>query len=193
MKDNSAEFGLSVNLSKTKVMLIGNHDSSIAPSTDEVPIKIVPSRVFERVISNDGSDMPALLDRIGKAWGAFEKKKDLITSKRLPMKSKRQIYETYILPVVMYATETMTWSNDMLNKLRGFNNHIMRWMCGTKLCDKQPIATLHRRTGVHDITNTVKARKLQWFGHVKRSNLMVKTTIKGHIEGKRRRGRPSRR
>ena len=61
--------------------------------------------------------MPALEDRIGKAWGAFEKKKDIMTSRHISMKTKRHTYETYILPVVSYATETMTWTKQMIKKI----------------------------------------------------------------------------
>ena len=47
--------------------------------------------VFEylgRVLSNDGDDSKAVGSRIGKAWGAFEKKKYIITDKRLPVSRK---------------------------------------------------------------------------------------------------------
>ena len=109
------------------------------------------------------------------------------------MKSKRQIYETYILPVVLYATETMTWSKDMLDKIDVFNNHIMRWMCGARLRDKKSISTLRASTGVKPIIPMIKARKLKWYGHIKRSDLLVKVTLEGLVAGKRKRGRPSRR
>ena len=194
LKENLAEFRLGINLSKTKVMLIGEHDPNHIPMIENEAIDIVTKfEYLGRVISNDGSDMPALRDRIGKAWGAFEKKKELMTSKHLSMKSKRHTFETYILPVVMYATETMTWTNEMLQKLRVFNNHIMRWMCGAKLRDKQSIATLHQKTGIKDIIPKVKARKLRWYGHIKRSNFPVKVTLEGMVEGKRKQGRTSRR
>ena len=40
----------------------------------------------------------------------------------------------------------------------------------------------------------MKAKKMCWFGHVKGSDLPIRTTIEGMIEGKcHRRGRPRRR
>ena len=162
LKQNSSEFGLNINMSKTKVMLIGEHDSNLIPTIDNESIEIASKfEYLGRVLSNDGSDMPALVNRIGKAWGAFEKKKELMTSKHLSMRSKKQTYETYILPVAMYATETMTWTQEMLNKIDVFNNHIMRWMCGAKLRDKKSIASLRQRTQVKPIIPTIKARKTQ--------------------------------
>ena len=194
IRQNSAEFGLGINMTKTEVMLIGTHDLEVSPEIDGTPLKIVDTfEYLGRILSRDGSDKLALNDRIGKAWGAFEKQKDLITSKHLSMKSKRDIYETYILPVVLYATETMTWSKDMLDKIDVFNNHIMRWMCGARLRDKKSISTLRASTGVKPIIPMIKARKLQWYGHIKRSDLLVKVTLEGLVAGKRKRGRPSRR
>ena len=137
--------------------------------------------------------MPALLDRIGKAWGAFQKKKELLTSKHLSMKSKRQIYETYILPVAMHASETMTWNNAMLQKIDVFNNHVMRWMLGVRLRDKTSIAQLRKATRVKPILPAIKSRKLAWFGHIKRSTLPVRTTFEGLVEGRIKQGRPRRR
>ena len=127
-----------------------------------------------RILSKDGSDMPALEDRIGKAWGAFEKKKDIMTSRHISMKTKRHTYETYILPVVSY-------------------NHIMRWMCGAKLRDKQSIVSLHSKTNVKDIVPIIKLKKLQRFGHLKPSSQQVKVKFEGLVEGKRKQGRPGRR
>ena len=194
LKENSAEFGLNINLSKTKVMLIGKHNSNDTVTIGGEAIKVVDKfEYLGRVLSKSGSDMPALEDRIGKAWGAFEKKKDIITSKHISMKTKRHTYETYILPVVTYATETMTWTKQMMKKIKVFNNHIMRWMCGARLRDKQSIESLHLKTRVKDIIPTIKLKKLQWFGHLKRSSQQVKITFEGLVEGKRKQGRPSRR
>ena len=167
LKENSAEFGLNINLSKTKVMLIGKHNSNDTVTIGGEAIKVVDKfEYLGRVLSKSGSDMPALEDRIGKAWGAFEKKKDIITSKHISMKTKRHTYETYILPVVTYATETMTWTKQMMKKIKVFNNHIMRWMCGARLQDKQSIESLHLKSRVKDIIVTIKLKKLQLFGHL---------------------------
>ncbi len=48
-----------------------------------------------------------------------------MTNKYISLKRKRTIYETYILPVVLYSTETMIWKKAMRNRIETFNNHIM--------------------------------------------------------------------
>ena len=78
-------------------MLIGTHDSGDTVTIGGETIEVVDQFEYLGIIlSKDGSDMPALEDRIGQAWGAFEKKKDIMTSIHISMKTKRHMYETYV-------------------------------------------------------------------------------------------------
>ena len=43
------------------------------------------------------------------------------------------------------------------------------------------------------LLNTVKARKLSYFGHIKRHDSLEKHILEAKLEGKRRRGRPTKR
>ena len=190
---NALAFGLSINVKKTKVMFIGNHDNTYVTISG---IKVDVVEEFEylgRILSNDGDDSKAVGSRIGKAWGAFEKKKYIITDKRLPVSRKVTVYEDYILPVVLYASETIVWTKKNLSKMEVFQNHIMRWITGHRLQDKISIDKLRRKTKLHPMCKSIKKQKLRWFGHMKRSSLPVRDTFEGLIEGSRRRGRPSRR
>ena len=72
----------------------------------------------------------------------------------------------------------------MLERINVFNNHIMRWMCGARLRDKNSIAILRANTGVKPIIPIIKARKVKWYGHIKRSDLLVKVTLEGMVAGK---------
>ena len=81
----------------------------------------------------------------------------------------------------------------MIQKLQKFENSAMRWMANKRLISRTSIARLYEMCGLKNIVGLVKAKKASWYGHVKRSNLPVRVTIEGLIEGKRRRGRPKRR
>ena len=76
---------------------------------------------LESVLSNDGDDSKAVGSRIGKAWGSLEKKKYLITDKRLPVSREVTVYEEYILPVILYASETIVWTKKYLKKMEVFS------------------------------------------------------------------------
>ena len=43
-----------------------------------------------------------------------------------------------------------------------------------------------------ELLNTVKSRKLKYFGHIKRHSTICKVILEGDVEGKRHRGRPPR-
>ena len=76
LKINSVEFGLNINLSKTKVMLIGTHDSGDTVTIGGEAIEVVDQfEYLGRTLSKDGSDIPVLEDRIGKSWGASRRRK----------------------------------------------------------------------------------------------------------------------
>ena len=67
-------------------------------------------------------------------------------------------------------------------------------MCGIKLSERVPISTLRTKTNIQkDITEIIKLRKLQWYGHLKRSNLPLRVITEGITSGRRKRGRPARR
>ena len=40
-----------------------------------------------------------------------------------------------------------------------------------------------------ELVETVKTRKMRYFGHIRRHNTMLKTVMEGKIEGKRPQGR----
>ena len=51
-------------------------------------------------------------------------------------------------------------------------------------------AKIQQAIGPHgDHLNTVKRRKLQWYGHVSRSSGLAKTILQGTVKGGRRQGR----
>ena len=190
----AGEFGLTINIKKTKVMFVGVHMSNTKVKINDNELDIVTSfEYLGRVLSNNGDDTKAVENRIGKGWAAFQKVESVISSRHVSMPTKKNIFETYIQPCILYASETIVWKTDLLKKMKVFQNHMMRWMSGKRLIDKKPIPKLFELTKLQPIENIIKRRKLKWYGHVKRSDLPVRTTIEGHIEGKRHRGRPRQR
>ena len=194
--DKSLEFGLEINFGKTKIMKIGpnaiDHVESIVINGNI--IKYVNQFTYlGRVLHCTGDDTPDVNYRIGKGWQVFQQKKHILTSSQLSYRAKRQCYETYIAPTILYAAETVTWKPKLMSQMKVFQNHIMRWITGHRQIDRIPIEQLLRDTNFQNIENIVKKRKLQWFGHLKRCIYPVKTICEGLIQGSRRRGRPARR
>ena len=142
--------------------------------------------------TNDGTT--ALKHRIAFGWAAFGKNKQLLTSKRIPLHTKAKIYNTYILPVVLYGLECVNWTTKLCNTIETFQNHIMRWMTNHRLTDHIEIKELRRLTSLKPIMAIIKSRTLKLFGHIKRSQIgLSKLCLEGLVEGKRSRGRQPKR
>ena len=194
----SKKYGLSISIKKTKVMLIGDHtatDGTIPTvQIDDKDIEVVTKfEYLGRILSNNRDDQAAVSARIGRGWAAFNGVKSIVTSRHLSMRSKLRTIETYVMPAFLYASETIAWKPKLQQKATVFQNHLMRWMCGKRLIDKTPITKLQQITGMKPIISMIKAKKLQWYGHVKRSQLPVRSAVEGMMQGKRSRGRPQHR
>ena len=108
----------------------------------------------------------------------------------LALRTKAKIYDTYILPVVLYGLECVNWTAKLCNTTETFQNHIMRWMTNHRLTDHIEIKELRRLTSLKPIMAIIKSRTLKLFGHIKRSQIgLTKLCLEGLVEGKRSRGR----
>ena len=76
--------------------------------------------------TNDGT--AAVKHRIGLGWAAFEKNKEILTSKRVPYNIKAKVYNTYVLPVVLYGLECVNWTSKLCMTVENLQNHIIRFM-----------------------------------------------------------------
>lgn len=191
---HSQVFGLSINISKTKYMLIGNHpDGQFCEINGEQLEKVENFQYLGRTINNSNNDLKAVDKLISKGWDAFNKVKSILKSKTTPMITKQKTIETYILPCVLYASETITWRKNLLRKMEIFQNDIMRSCLNKRRVDRFPINELRQKTKLTPIISLIKQRKLSWYGHIKRSDLPVRSIYEGMTPGYRCRGRPTRR
>ena len=136
----SAEVGLFVNVSKTECMTTDKNSPPLNITIYGKPIKHVSEFVYlghKLSCTNDGT--AAVKHRIGLGWAAFEKNKNILVSKRIPLHIKTKIYNTYVLPVVLYGLECVNWTTKLCQTVEVFQNHIMRFMTNHRLLDHIPI------------------------------------------------------
>ena len=198
MKDfntNSNEVGLKLNIDKTKTLAIGQQRREIKIHIDE---KLIEQKEdFEYLgykLSSKGDQCIAVNHRIGKGWEAFGKLKSVLTSKNVNIDTKRSLYQTYILSCVTYGMECVSWTENLLNKMEVFQNHILRFMAGKTLNDRIPCNDLRHKFGITPICDFIKSRvvKLQQITNSIEKGVS-KICFQGMVEGRRSRGRPKRR
>lgn len=189
----SDEFGLELNISKTKCMKINEYD------TRHLEIKIV-EKIAEEVtsftylgyeVTSDGNDERAIKTRIALGWTTINKKLYLLRSKVLFMKNKSNLVETYIYPIVRYDLEAASWSKVLTSKIEVFQNDIMRVLTGNSWLDMVGIDMLKEKTKLKNLFEQIKSDKQSLFYKTKISERGVsKLCLEGLVEGKRTHGRP---
>ena len=191
----AAEVGLKINVSKTKCMTTDKTKTNLNLTIYNNQITQVTEFIYlGHKVSSKNHGLAAVQHRIGLGWAAFNKNKAVLTSTRIPYQLKSKIFNTYVLPVVLYGLECVNWSSKSLQKLSVFQNHMMRFMKNTKLSDHTRIEDLFHTTKLTAITTTIKSKVLKLYGHIKRSTLGVsKICLEGMTEGRRSRGKPPQR
>ena len=187
LTQNAKEVGLFINVKKTKCMSTNKNKQPINLTVYGKPIEQVTEFIYlghKLSYTNNG----AVQHRIGLGWAAFQKHKHILTSDHVPYRIKNKVYNTYILPVVLYWLDCVNWTNTLLSKIETLQNHIMRFMTNNGLTDHIKIQTLLEKTGLIPIVSVIKSKTLKLFGHIKRSEVgLSKVCLEGMISGKRSR------
>ncbi|KAJ4428164.1 hypothetical protein ANN_24179, partial [Periplaneta americana] len=201
----SKAIGLEVNPEKTKYMIM-SRDQNIVRNG---PIKI-GDLSFEEVekfkylgatVTNINDTQEEIKHRINIGNACYYWVEKLLSSSLLSKNLKVRIYKTVILPVVLYGCETWTLTLREEQRLRVFENKVLRKIFGTKRNEvtgewrKLHNAELHALYSSPDIIRNIKSRRLRWAGYVAHmgESRNAYRVLVGRPEGKRPLGRPRRR
>ena len=96
LRTQSKNFALNINISKTKVMFIGNHAEETACNINGVVLgKLDRFQYLERVITNNNNDTKAVEKLISKGWNAYNKVKAVLKDQKTPMSMKKKKHLKY--------------------------------------------------------------------------------------------------
>ncbi|KAJ4439513.1 hypothetical protein ANN_07637 [Periplaneta americana] len=134
-------------------------------------------------------------------WIGRRSVEKLLSSSLLSKNLKIRIYKTVMLPVVLYGCETWTLTLRDVQRLRVFENEVLRKIFGAKRDEvtgewrKLHNAELHALYSSPDIIRNIKSRRLRWAGHVLRmgESRNAYRVLVGRPEGKRPLEMPRRR
>jgi hypothetical protein len=121
-----------------------------------------------------------------------------LSSRLLSRNVNVKIYKTIILPVVLYVCETWSLTLREQNRLRVFENRVLRRISGPKRDEvtgewkKLHSEELHVLYSSPNIVRQIKSRRMRWAGHMARTGeeRKVYKVLIGKSEGKRPLGRP---
>jgi hypothetical protein len=136
------------------------------------------------MITNNARCTREIKSSIAMAKAAFNKKKNLFTSK-LDLNLKKKLVKCYIWSIALYGVETWTLRKVDQKYLESFEMWCWRRMENISLTDRvRNEEVLHRVKEERNILHTIKRRKANWIGHILRRNCLLKHVIEEKLEGR---------
>jgi len=187
---------LRVNVGKSKVMrcsrngVVGTLDIRL---NGEVLEEVESFRYLGSDVAANGGLEYEVKHRVNEGCKALGALRKVVNSKSMSMEAKRGLYESVIVPTVLYGAETWCLSAAERKKVDVFEMKCLRSMLGVTRRDRVRNEMVRERTGVvRELSRRVDERVLGWFGHVERMNeeRLVKRIYGAEVNGRRTRGRP---
>jgi hypothetical protein len=134
------------------------------------------SNYLGSMITNDARCTREIKSSIAMAKVAFNKKKNLFTSK-LDLNLRKKLVKCYIWSVALYGVETWTLRKVDQKYLESFEMWCWRRMEISWTDRVRNEEVLHRVNEERNIVHTIKRRKANWIGHILRRNCLLKHVI----------------
>ena len=181
-----------MNSKKTKLMTV-NIKKKVTITVRNEPIEEVESFTYlGSNMSKDGGSEEDIQIRLGKARRVFAQLSPVWRSKQYRRETKLRIYQSCVVPVLLYGSECWRMTQRDSSNLASFHNGSLRKICRIYWPDKITNKELYNITKQEDIRTTIKMRRWRWVGHSLRrdEDNIARTALRWTPEGKRRRGRP---
>lgn len=183
------EAGLRINPDKTKIMTSGRQ---IEVLIENQPIENIKETIYlGQTISLENRMSKEIDRRISLGWKKFWQLKDILKGP-FSTKQKSKIFNSCIIPVINYGSQTWSLTKKEYEKLKTTQNSMERSMLKIKKQDKIKIQTIKNRMKENlDLVQVAKRRKWEWAGHVARlkDDRWTYKIAHWHNIGRRRRGR----
>ena len=130
--------------------------------------------------------------RVAMAWSKWREISGLLCNKRIPLRSRSNVYDACVRSVMLYGAETWPLTQRLERVIVSTDRRMLRYMAGVRLQDHTMSEEVARRCGLRQISDVMRERRLRWYGHVKRRDEGEALAIARDwtVEGRRPRGRP---
>ena len=146
-----------------------------------------------QIVTDDGRCDTEIKRRIGIAKTSFVKMKDVLTSKRMMLSTRKRLLHCYVMSTLLYGCETWTISKQMGKRLEAFELWAYRKMLRISYMEHRTNDWVLKLVGEErKLLNSIKTKKCQYFGHIVRAQKIQHHLLQGKLNGRRGRGRPRR-
>ena len=187
---------LRVNVGKSKVMVCsreGGRAELNVRLNGEVLEEVDSFKYLGSVISKNGGVSVDVRQRVSEGASAYGAMKSIWREREVGMRVKKSLYESIVVPTVMYGGESWGLVEKEKRRLNVMEMNCLRNMCGVTRRDRVRNEEVRERVGVDiALADRVEERVLSWFGHVERMSgeRMTKRVYGSSVGGVRGRGRP---
>ena len=189
-----SEYGMKMNISKTKVMIISeeeNIDCKIMIN-QKIIEQVKEYRYLGNLITEDGRSKKEIKTRIGMAKTAFWNHRELLRND-VNKSLKIRMLKCYVWSVFLYGCETWTLTKEYEKRIDAFDMWCARRMLKIKWTDKIRNEEVWERIGSkYSLLEEIVARKWKYAGHVLRGSAgpRIITALEGWTKREKRPGRP---
>ncbi|XP_069947548.1 RNA-directed DNA polymerase from mobile element jockey isoform X1 [Cherax quadricarinatus] len=187
---------LKVNTGKSKVMRItkrlGDERLDIRLEGESME-EVYVFRYLGVDVSADGSMKDEVNHRIDEGKRVSGALRSLWRQRTLFLEAKRGMYESIVLPTLLYGCEAWVVNVAARRRLEAVEMSCLRAMCGVNIMQRIRSLEVRRRCGIaKTVVQRAEEGLLMWFGHVERMerNGMTSRVYQSVVEGRRGRGQP---
>ncbi len=188
----SSKIGLKINVSKTKILKINSNNNDPITVEGENLEVVEKFTYLGSVIDHQGGTTIDVQTRINKARFSFSQLNNIWNSGNISYKTKLRLFNSNVMSVLLYGSETWFLSTRSQSSLQVFINKSLRRILKIFWPNTISNVDLHRRAEILPVSDIIKTRKWRWLGHTlrKEDDDITKQALRWNPQGRRRPGRP---
>ncbi|XP_047482497.1 uncharacterized protein LOC125034639 [Penaeus chinensis] len=181
------DFGMRVNIKKTKVMRINkNGEGDVTIKLNGKNLEQVKSfQYLESILTSNGYCSTEIRLRIALAKVAFNSRRELLT-KKFNLRLKKRMIKTLVCSVLLYGSESWTLKTEDIRRLESADMWFWRRLEKISWTEKVTNEEVLLRIGEkRTLISIIYNRQKKWIGHVMRHQGLLRDVIEGRLHGKR--------
>jgi hypothetical protein len=165
-----SRMGMCVNAAKTELMAVC-HDGELLDSVhlSGGDASYVQSfKYLGGVVDTSASCGAEVTARISKAKARFAQMQRVWGVRKLKVSLKMQCFRAYVLPVLLFGSETWALTQKNADRLEVVHNDCLRQILHVCRSDQHSNEHIRAKCGTVSLAEYLKAHRLRWLGHVLR-------------------------